>query len=118
MIFDVSLLIRFSSTSRVLNENGRLFGQRKNDHNNNILQKSINNSAIFEHFSTSYWTCGEKSHRVIWSKAGILAQERNEGVRIQRESSVIKLRAGQHVNRNLGCPEIPDTWFRVAKCFE
>jgi hypothetical protein len=101
-----------------IGESGRLFGKRKNDHNNYILQKSIKNFAIFEHLSICHWICGEKSPRVIWSKAGVLAQERDRGVKLQRESLEIKLRTGQHVNRNSGSPEIPDTWLRAAKCFD
>ena len=97
-----------------LGETCRLFGQRKNEHNDCIMQKQVMKSAIFEHLSECHWTCGEARPRVLWSKTKVLAQEKNKGQRLARESLEIKLRTGHHINRNSGSPEIDDEWLRVV----
>ena len=48
---------------------------------------------------------------------GVNVRESNRGRRLSRESLEIKLRAGQHINRNSGCPEIDGEWMRVANWF-
>ena len=97
-----------------LGETGRLFAQRKNEHNDYIMQKQVVKSAIFEHLSECHWTCGEARPRVLWSKTKVLAQEKNKGQRLARESLEIKLRTGHHINRSCGSPEINDEWLRVV----
>jgi hypothetical protein len=57
-------------------ENGRLFGQRKNEHNDYIMQKQVMKSAIFEHLCECHWTCGETRPRVLWSKTRVSSKFR------------------------------------------
>ena len=65
-----------------IGETGRLFGQRKNEHNDYIMQRQVKCSAIYEHLSQCYWTCGEQKPRVLWGKAKVIAQEKNKGKRL------------------------------------